>query len=105
MKPKIVPTVGRMVHCHGVSNHGPIPGVIIHAWGNTPDSCVNVLAFGDGSNEPLMQPMMSVRVYDPDEPRNAEEDCCTWMPYQMGQAAKTEAAEAALKNAENTTPV
>lgn len=97
----IVPTVGRIVLCHGVSHHGPIPGMIVHAFGGTPDSCVNVLAFGDGINEPLLQPMFSVRVYDPDEPRNADEKCCTWMQYQKGQAAKTEALEAELKAAKS----
>lgn len=31
----------------------------------------------------------------PDRKRHAY---CTWMPYQLGQAAKTEAAEAKIKN-------
>ena len=101
MKTQIVPTVGRVVRCHGMSKVGAIPGQIIHVWGESPDSCVNVLAFGDGNNEPLLQPMFSVRVYDPDEPRNADEKCCTWMQYQKGQAAKTEALEAELKAAKS----
>lgn len=96
----IVPTVGRIVLCHGVSHHGPIPGMIVHAFGSTPDSCITVVAQGDGSNEPLQTPMTSVRVYDPDSiPETHDDLYCTWMQYQKGQAAKTEALEAELKAA------
>ena len=91
--PQIVPTVGRNVLCHGMSPAGVIPGVIVHAWGDTPEALINVHALGDGGNEPMYQAMMSVRIYNADEvPPDAGEKYCTWMPYQVGQAAKTEAA-------------
>ena len=94
----IVPTVGRVVLCHGVSQHGPIPGLIVHAWGDKPDSYVNVLAFGDGGNEPVLTPMMSVLVLDPDVQPNPElKTYCTWMPFQKGQAAMTEKIAQAAK--------
>lgn len=38
----------------------------------------------------------SVTLVSPGEPCNPGQ--CEWMPYQVGQAARTEAAEAALKS-------
>lgn len=101
----IVPTAGRIVLCHGVSKCGPIPGMIVHAWGTTPNSCVNVVAQGDGANEPLQTAMSSVYVYPPDAvPANHAEQYCTWMPFQKGQAVKTEMLEARLESRASMPP-
>lgn len=93
MNSEIVPTVGRVVLCHRVSGFGPLPGVIMHVWGDTPDALINALAFGDGVNDTVLNAMFSVRVLDPDSPAPAEGQYCTWMPFQKGQAARTQAAE------------
>ena len=87
---KIVPTVGRIVLCWDAARRiAGLPGIIVHVWGNTPDATVNVHVFGDGVNEPYSRNMISVRVYEPDEP-TPNVPHCTWMPYQVGQAALTE---------------
>ena len=39
---------------------------------------------------------LNVMLVQPDEPK-PEHSFCAWMPYQKGQAAKTEALEAAAK--------
>jgi hypothetical protein len=43
-------------------------------------------------------PRACVTLVQPDEPK-PEHSFCAWMPYQKGQAAKTEALEAAAKSA------
>lgn len=92
----IKPTIGRVVHFH------PHPGEAI-AFSDQPlaalvtyvhsDTMVNVVVFDSNGNP---HPRTSVRLQQ-DEPLDVRGgNFVAWMAYQQGQAAKTEAAEAAL---------
>jgi hypothetical protein len=75
---------GTMVHCGNEVKAGQIvPAVIVAVWGNTPTCAVNLKLFLDGSDNHWIT---SVSVGEKDGDYH-------WMPYQVGQAAKTEAAE------------
>jgi hypothetical protein len=63
-----------------------VPAMIVAVWGDTPQSAVNLKVFLDGSDDYWVT---STSVGDQDGKYH-------WMDYQKGQAAKTEAAEAAL---------
>jgi hypothetical protein len=94
--PLIKATVGRIVWYGGdkyfqVVEGEPLAAIIAKV---NDDSTVNLTVFdGDGSvhgrqNIPLLQGSDKLT---PDEP------FCTWMPYQVGQAAKNEELERQLK--------
>lgn len=91
MQKVIPPTVGRVVHVRNrVDSDQPEAALVTYVWS---DRLVNVAVF-DASGVrhslqslPLMQPGAEL----PEGGPYAE-----WMPYQLGQAAKTEQAEAAL---------
>jgi hypothetical protein len=94
----ITPTVGRVVWFHpgswdaNVMHYAdqPLAGIITYVWN---DRMVNLAVF-DANGAP--QSRTSVRLLqDDDHPREGEMHA-TWMPYQKGQAARTEAAEARL---------
>lgn len=94
----ITPTVGRIVWYYPFPNDpGPSPGgqplaaVVAHVWS---DTCVN-LAVMDANGATYNR--TSVLLV---QEGNARPDVgfCEWMPYQKGQAAKTEALEAKLGN-------
>lgn len=59
------------------------------------DSCVNLAVF-DANGKTF--PATSVQLYQ-DAPTEPAGDYCTWMPYQKGQAAKTEALEKSIASA------
>mgnify|MGYP001275647627 CR=1 FL=1 len=92
----ITPTVGRVVlfYQHGKTQKDageqPEAAIIVHVWS---ESCVNLAVFNSigatlgVTSVPLFQ---------------GEGDCpefmfCEWMPYQKGQAAKTEELEEKMK--------
>ncbi len=90
----IEPTVGRVVWYHpGPHEHGPSPGGqplaahIAHVWS---DTCVNLMVIDANGNPYSCTSVLLVQ----DGALRPENCFCEWMPYQKGQAAKTEALEA-----------
>jgi hypothetical protein len=72
---------GTMVHCGNEVKPGQVlPMVIVAVWGNTPECAINGKLFLDGSDDYWVT---SVSV-------GTENGSYHWMPYQIGQAAKTE---------------
>lgn len=90
----IKPTVGRVLwyYPHGKTqvDAGKQPHAAMVAYVHG-DSCVNI-GYLDGSGNHRNQ--TSVRLVHQGE-ELPESGFCAWMPYQMGQAARTEAAEKA----------
>jgi hypothetical protein len=101
----IVPTVGRIVlyrlsqfdcdeinRLHGrrggcPSSYDVLPAIVTKVWGHTADAAVNLKVMLDGPAEYWATSRMH---------HETAAGCYHWMPYQKGQAAKTEAAEKAL---------
>lgn len=93
----IKPTVGRIVHYWpSLRDPGPDPkgqplaAIVAHVHS---DVCVN-LSVSDANGYPFNR--TNVRLLQAGEDRPDMMGFCEWMPYQLGQAAKTEAAEAKL---------
>lgn len=92
----IKPTVGRVVWYWPapsdsiVGNDGsqPLAALVAHVWS---DTCVNLAVF-DANGSPTNR--TSVLLVQEGNPR-PDSGFCEWMPYQKGQAAKTEALETA----------
>lgn len=93
----IKPTIGRVVWFHP-SSHSAESGfaptsicaaIVAHVHS---DTCVNLAVF-DGNG--VSHSKTSVPLYQDGDPVPDAGYYCEWMPYQKGQAAKTEAAEAA----------
>lgn len=97
----IKPTIGRIVHYHqNGSSRSPLcydlgqPHAAIIAFVHT-DIWVTLTVMG---HDGVARPIASVQLVQPGEPTPIPgHDYCTWMPYQMGQAAKTESLEAQLQ--------
>ena len=92
----IKPTVGRVVHFYApiadiihASGPGPFAAVIAYVHS---DSMVNLAVFDSNGNACSRT---SVTLVQEGDARPAGM-FCEWMPYQKGQAAKTEAVEARL---------
>jgi hypothetical protein len=92
----IKPTIGRVVWFHPAGSspeEQPNAAIIAHVWS---DTCVNLAIFdanGAASNQ------TSVFLYQ-DAGERPSSQYAEWMPYQQGQAAKTEALEAKLQGKE-----
>lgn len=92
----IKPTVGRVVlykpHSHerfaGDDGSQRWPAIVTNVWG---DTCVNLTVFNP-NGEAVGGRTSVMLAQDDQEPQDG---WCEWMPYQKGQAAKTEALEAA----------
>jgi hypothetical protein len=90
----IIPTVGRVVHYYPYgktqvnSSEQPCAASIAHVH---PDGTINI-GYLDSNGEHHYA--LGVRLMQDGEPfpESGERFCC-WMPYQVGQAAKTEQAE------------
>ena len=88
----IKPTIGQVVWyhpCGSSASDQPQAALIAHVWS---DTCVNLAVFnpnGEASNQ------TSVFLYQGDTDRPSS-SYAEWMPYQQGQAAKTEALEKQL---------
>ncbi len=99
----IAPTIGRILWYYppGPFNatQQPYAAMVAHVWS---DTCVN-LAIWDANGKPHPQPPTRLLLVQEDGEVPVDGSYCTWMPYQLGQAAKTEAAEAAA-NRESDTP-
>lgn len=87
----ITPTVGRVVWVIRpfitTDIKQPEVGLITYVWS---DGMINVAGF-DHNGEPFK--ISSLVLLQDDEPKPEGNFAC-WMPYQKGQAAKTEALEA-----------
>lgn len=89
----IKPTVGRIVWFYPsstLSYEQPFAAIITYVWS---DVLVNLAVFHHNGDS---APRTSVVLEQEEWPVPAGESFCTWMPYQKGQAAKTEALEAKL---------
>ena len=86
----IKPTVGRVVLFVGSNGGEQCAAIVAHVWS---DTCVNLAFFdangvaGNATSVPLVQEGMEKPAFY----------YCEWMPYQKGQAAKTEALEKKLE--------
>ena len=89
----MVPTVGRIVwyrpHTYEMTHkHGqPLAAIITHVWSA---ECVNLHVFGDNGAHLPSKTSVLLAQGRPGQPGE-----CEWMPYQVGQARKTEDAEKA----------
>jgi hypothetical protein len=90
----IKPTVGRVVWFYrfsgaGLGHSGPLAAHVakVHS-----DRMLNVMVINE-TGTPFAAP--SVPLIQDGEEVPASDYCC-WMPYQIGQAAKTEVAEKAI---------
>jgi hypothetical protein len=92
----ITPTIGRVVWVvrptDSLDIKQPEVGFVIYVWN---DHLINVAGF-NRNGTPFS--LTSLALVQDDEPKPEGNFAC-WMPYQKGQAAKTEAAEAAGKTA------
>lgn len=94
----IQPTIGRVVWFHPSSNESnagfasaPICAAIIaHVWS---DTCVNLAVFDANG---VCHSKTSVLLIQEGNAVPGGGLYCEWMPYQKGQAAKTEALEKQL---------
>lgn len=94
----IKPTIGRVVLVNvrggldfaNIATHDqkPIPALICAVWS---DRCINVGGF-DCNGRPFAMPSLPLVQEGDDIPEQGS--YAEWMPYQKGQAAKTEALEA-----------
>jgi len=94
----IKPTVGRVVHYYPAADDlgakpaqgQPLAALIARVWS---DACVN-LAYMDANG--VSYNKTSVLLVQDDDAARPGSGYCAWMPYQKGQAAKTEALENAI---------
>jgi hypothetical protein len=95
----IVPTHGRVVWFTPASYDGgitqndqskPLAAIIVHVWN---DRVVNLVVFDSNG---VVHPRTSIWLRQDGDPIPAE-SYCEWMPFQKGQAAKTEQFEAAAQ--------
>lgn len=85
----ITPTVGRVVWFYPSghkANAQPLAAIVAHVWS---DTCVNLAVF-DANGKALDAPPTSVLLLQDGNERPSGGHFCEWMPYQKGQAAKTE---------------
>jgi hypothetical protein len=89
----ITPTNGRIVWVHHRRFAQPLAAIVSYVHS---DTAINVCCFWpDGTPMPMKNVILVQDTADSDI--NVIKPYATWMPYQKGQAAKTEALEAALK--------
>jgi hypothetical protein len=90
----ITPTVGRVVWFYprgSKPSDQPHAAIIAHVWS---DTCVNLAIF-DANGQPYPQGHTSILLIQEGSEVPSGGNYCTWMPYQLGQAAKYEALAAA----------
>lgn len=84
----IKPTIGRVVWVWQSEVQGqPYPALITKVWG---DNTINVAGFNDGGT-PFSQ--SSIHLVQEEDQQSKPSCRAEWMPYQVNQAAKHEAAE------------
>lgn len=102
----IKPSVGRVVWYHPhkddkIARIGdePLAAIVCGVWS---DTCVNLVVFdANGCTRKDGGMYTSVLLWQEGAPR-PEHSFAEWMPYQKGQATKTEALEAALKDSKDS---
>ena len=100
----IIPTVGRIVHFtpggyDGIARAGqPLAAIVAYVWS---ERMVNLTVFDSNG---LPHSRTSITLLQDDDTASDGSAYCAWMPYQLGQAAKTEALSAALA-ASDVSPV
>lgn len=95
----IKPSVGRVVWyypaagdpCFSASYKAPYAAHIAYVWS---DTCVNLMVISP-EGQPLQK--TSVELVHDDSVLPPNQSYCAWMPFQKGQAQKTEALEQKLK--------
>lgn len=91
----IKPTVGRVVWFYPkdrLVQEPPLAAIVTAVWG---DRCVNLAVFAP-NGVPLSHPPTSVTLVQPGEVPPGVGCYCTWMPFQIGQAQKTESLQKEL---------
>jgi hypothetical protein len=94
----IAPTVGRVVWFRpgvydtiATDRVQPLAAIIAHVWG---DRMVNLTVM---DRDGFSHARTSIQLVQEGDPQPQGTSYCEWMPYQKGQAAKTEALEAQVK--------
>ena len=93
----IKPTVGRVVWYYSAQGAEPHAAMITKVWGAR---CVNLAIFSE-SGTAYNNTSVTLLQDDDQVPAHSH---ATWMPFQKGQAAKTEALQAQLGQASSSTP-
>ena len=78
---------------HEIAQHSPLvplAAMVAHVWG---DRMVNLVVLDSNG---AMHARTSVTLLQDEDPKPEGGRFCSWMPYQLGQAAKTEALEKKL---------
>jgi len=100
----IVPTNGRIVWYYPgsadplatvLSAHAhpqPLAAIVAWVWNN---HMVNLVVFTPDGTAPVAR--TSVMLLQDDDAAPEGQSYCAWMPYQLGQAARAEAAEAKIQ--------
>jgi hypothetical protein len=84
----IKPTVGRVVWCYNSEDpEEPLAAIVCHVHN---DRMVNLMVIAE---EGIPWGQTSVQLLQDDDKPSGEGFWCAWMPYQIGQAARTEEAE------------
>lgn len=87
----IIPTVGRVVwyHCAegDIIPHTDVQPLAAHIAFVHDDSLVNLMVIDSNGNP---HSRAKVPLTQPGDPQPLDTAWCMWMPYQVGQAAKTE---------------
>ncbi len=88
----IKPTIGRIVWYYPTSGEGePYAAIICHVHSDTRINIAYFDVHGTALNDTL------VTLYQGEDIAPRPDHCfCEWMPYQRGQAAKTEEAESMI---------
>lgn len=86
----IQPTVGRMILFRAPSSSKPLAATVAAV---NDDGTINI---GYLDSIGAHHSSQFIRIIEPGDTVGPEEHWCEWMPFQLGQAAKTEQAEAAL---------
>ncbi|WP_220816207.1 hypothetical protein [Pseudomonas paralcaligenes] len=104
----IKPTVGRVLHFHPSREFAADRGMVLLCQGDPMDAhlvyvhrsgLVNLAVFDHAGNQHAIADVKLLQDADLasfDEHGQLIESYCTWMPFQKGQAAKTEALESKL---------
>lgn len=96
----IIPTVGRVVWFYPEGSQrtdAPLAAIVTCVWSPI---CVNLAIF-DANGNSIHNPPTSILLVQADGYGNpGGGPWCCWMPYQKGQAAKTESLETSLKEAQ-----
>jgi hypothetical protein len=90
----ITPTIGRviLVHARAQGATGPWPCLVTKVWG---DRCINAAGFNEWGTTVSYS---SLRLLQDDDAAPEHGEYAEWMPYQKGQAAKTEALEQQVRD-------